>query len=133
MRLGETGPRERRRWGGFLIDTDMTGRDRKEEERSRRSDKWRLVSSWKERLGSSHRGTGRVTSGAETAEPSESGGSHREPGERRDDREIRRWKELLCGWINACTQHEKYLQAPISVPPPLFFSYQSFVRAEWSL
>lgn len=34
MRLGETGPRERRRWGGFLMDTDMTeGEERREMER----------------------------------------------------------------------------------------------------
>ena len=32
MRLGETGPRERRRWGGFLMDTDMTGEERRGEE-----------------------------------------------------------------------------------------------------
>lgn len=48
MRLGETGPRDRRRWGGFLMDTDMTG---VEKGRRRIAEENEENSTWCDRLG----------------------------------------------------------------------------------
>lgn len=47
MRLGETGPRERRRCGGFLMDTDMTREESKGLKEDRREQE-RMWATWEQ-------------------------------------------------------------------------------------